>query len=157
MWVFDYKFTAEGFLDRLKARLVVRGDQMWWGSNDTYAATLTAKSFRLLLVVIAYFNLEAKQLDVVSAFLNSILNKKVYIRHPPSFYKYGKYLLLRHALYRLPRALKLWYKTLVEILSTLGLKKVHKEPYILANDWLLIFFFVDDSTIVYRPEDHSRA
>jgi len=79
------------------------------------------------------------------------------VRHPPGFYKYGKCLLLRRALYGLPRAPKLWYKTLVEILSTLGLKKVHEEPCILANDWLLIFFFVDDSTIVYRPEDRSRA
>ena len=107
MWVFDYKFTVEGFLDRLKARLVVRGDQMWWGSDDTYAATLAANSFRLLLVVIAYFNLEAKQLDVVSAFLNSILNEKVYMWHPPGFYKYRKCLLLRYTLYGLPRAPKL--------------------------------------------------
>ena len=105
--MFDYKFTAEGFLDRLKARLVVCGDQMWWGSNDTYAATLAAKSFRLLLTVIAYFNLEAKQLDVVSAFLNSILDEKVYVWHPSGFYKYGKCLLFRHTLYGLPRAPKL--------------------------------------------------
>ena len=73
MWVFDYKFNEAGYLDRFKARLVVRGDKMWWGHGETYAATLASKSFRILLAIIAYFNLEADQMDVVSAFLNSPL------------------------------------------------------------------------------------
>ena len=65
MWVLDYKYSEEGYLERYKARLVVRGDQIWWSHGDTYAATLASNSFRLLLAVIAYFNLEADQLDVV--------------------------------------------------------------------------------------------
>ena len=101
MWVFDYKFNEAGYLDRFKARLVVRGDQMWWGHGETYAATLASKSFRILLAIIAYFNLEADQMDVVSAFLNSPLQEKVFVRHPPGFYRYGRCLLLLRALYGL--------------------------------------------------------
>ena len=107
MWVFNYKYSEAGYLDRFKARLVVRGDQMWWDSGDTYAATLASKSFRVLLAIIAYFNLEVDQLDVVSAFLNSSMDEKVYICHPARFFKYGWCLLLLRALYGLPKSPKL--------------------------------------------------
>jgi len=157
MWVFDYKYSEEGFLERFKARLVVRGDQMWWGHGDTYAATLASKSFRLLLAIIAFFDLEAEQLDVVSAFLHSDLKEKVYARHPPGFYRHGRCLLILRALYGLPQSPRLWYHTFVEMLESLGLKRVPEEPCIMANDWLLVFFFVDDAVMIYRPEDRARA
>ena len=80
---------------------------MWWDSSNTYTVTLASKSFRVLLAIIAYFNLEVDQLDVVSAFLNSSMDEKVYIRHPAGFFKYGWCLLLLCALYGLLKSLKL--------------------------------------------------
>jgi len=115
------------------------------------------KSFQVFLAIIAYFNLEVDQLDVVSAFLNSSMDEKVYVRHPAGFFKYGRCLLLLRALDGLPKSPKLWYNTFVDLLKSLGLKRVPKEPCIMANEWLLIFFFVDDSVMVYRPEDRERA
>ncbi|TAQ86812.1 hypothetical protein B7494_g4882 [Chlorociboria aeruginascens] len=47
MWVFTYKFDADGFLIKYKARLVVRGD-MQTEEDETYAATLAARVFRSL-------------------------------------------------------------------------------------------------------------
>ena len=85
------------------------------------------------------------------------MKEKVYAKHPPGFFRHGRCLLLLRALYGLPQSPKLWYDTFVEILSSLGLKKVPEEPCIMANDWLLVFFFVDDSVMMYRPEDRERA
>src|SRR5262249_38690716 len=107
--------------------------------------------------IIAFFDLEAEQMDVVSAFLNSALEEKVYVRHPPGFHRYGRCLLLLRALYGLPQSPKLWYNTLVEMLQSLGLKRVPEEPCIFANEYLLFFFFVDDSVLMYRPEDKAKA
>jgi len=58
MWIFLYKFNKDGYLQKFKARLVVRGDlQEEWG--DTYAATLAARIFRFLIALAAAFNLRA--------------------------------------------------------------------------------------------------
>ena len=43
------------------------------------------------------------------------------------------------------------------MLTSLGLKRVLEEPYIYVNDWLLVFFFVDDSVLMYQPKDRARA
>jgi hypothetical protein len=58
-WVFTYKFDEEGYLAKYKARLVVRGDLQPRQDEETYAATLAARIFRLLIALAAYFNLEA--------------------------------------------------------------------------------------------------
>jgi hypothetical protein len=36
-----------------------------------YAATLTARSFRIVIAITAHFDLETKQYDVVNAFINA--------------------------------------------------------------------------------------
>ena len=60
-----------------KARLVVQGDLQPKTDKDTYAATLAARVFRVIIALYAYFDLEAKQLDAVNAFGNSKLRKKI--------------------------------------------------------------------------------
>ena len=69
--------------------------------KDTYIATLAAKVFRALAVVIAAFNLDVWQGNAVNAFVNSLINEIVYIKCLDRFTIKGKYLLLRRALYRL--------------------------------------------------------
>jgi hypothetical protein len=58
MWVFTYKFNTDGYLDRFKARLVVRGDLQPTAGQDNYAATLAARLFRCLMAITAQFNLD---------------------------------------------------------------------------------------------------
>ena len=58
LWMFTYKFDTDGYLLKYKARICVRGDlQPQTYLHDTYAATLAAKVFRLLMAIIAYFDL----------------------------------------------------------------------------------------------------
>ena len=59
MWVFTYKFDTNGYLIKYKARICVRGDLQKFGLQDTYAATLAARTFRTLMAITAYFDLEA--------------------------------------------------------------------------------------------------
>ena len=69
MWVYTYKFNKAGWLQKCKARLVVRGDQQKRVNEaDTYAATLAGRSFKALLAIATRFNLEMLQYDAVNAF-----------------------------------------------------------------------------------------
>jgi hypothetical protein len=122
MWIFTYKFDEDGYLYKFKARLVVRGDlQDDWG--DTYAATLAARVFRLLIALAAAFNLHAYQYDVLNAFLNAPLKRKLYARTPDGFQtELGGILELKRALYGLKEAPLLWYEHLKSTLIQLGLK-----------------------------------
>jgi hypothetical protein len=152
MWVYAYKWTVGATVERFKARLVVRGDQMTWGNRNNYAATLATKSFRLVLAIIAYFDLETIQLDAVAAFLNCYLEEAIYARFPPGKDEPGFCLRLRRALYGLPQAPRLWLRTLLRALIELGGRALPEEPYIDTTKHLIIFFFVDDITIAFRKE-----
>lgn len=56
-WVFKYKFDTDGYLEKFRARLCARGD-LQSTEQDTYAATLAAKTFRALMAVAAAFDLD---------------------------------------------------------------------------------------------------
>lgn len=50
----------------------------------------TKNSFLIIIVLVAYFNLELHQIEVKKAFLNGNLYKKIYMRQPESFQVEGK-------------------------------------------------------------------
>jgi hypothetical protein len=58
IWVFTYKTDTNGYLTKFKARLCVRGDLQESVHEDTYAATLAARSFRALMAIVAVFDLD---------------------------------------------------------------------------------------------------
>lgn len=148
MWLFSYKFNKDGYLYKYKARLVVRGDlQNDWG--DTYAATLAARVFWFLIAITAAFSLLAYQYDVLNAFLNAPLDRKLYARTPEGFAQdLGKLLELKRALYGLKDAPLLWYNYLKRTLKKLNLKPVEGVQCLFTNNRLIVFFFVDDIVVL---------
>ena len=106
------KFNDDGIVTKFKARICVRGDLQFWNNEDTYAATLAAKSFRLLMALTAKFDLETRQLDAVNAFTNSPLDKEIYVDWPPGYKNDSnghQCLRLLKALYGLCRSPLLWF------------------------------------------------
>jgi hypothetical protein len=139
-----------------KARLVVRGDlQDDWG--DTYAATLAARVFRFLMGITAAFDLIAYQYDVLNAFLNAPLDRKLYARAPEGFeHDLGKLLELRRALYGLKDAPLLWYNHLKQTLKKLGLEPVEGVQCLFTSEKLIVFFYVDDIVVLVHPSHLSH-
>ncbi|XP_044714486.1 reverse transcriptase (RNA-dependent DNA polymerase) domain-containing protein [Hirsutella rhossiliensis] len=127
-WVFKYKFDKHGFLTKFKARLCVRGDLQQLGDKDTYAATLAGRSFRILMAITAKFDLETRQLDAVNAFTNALLEDEEEV-----------------------------YKELTAAFRELGLTQCPDRTCIFQNDWLTVFFFVDDIVFLYRKENEDAA
>jgi hypothetical protein len=142
IWVFTYKFDTDGFLIKFKARLCVRGDLQELTHQDTYAATLAARTFRILMAITAAFDLEVRQYDAVNAFTNSVLDEVVYCKCPEGFEQAGMCLLLQRVLYGLRRSPLLWLKEFSKTLQELGLTEVPSEPCLYSNDWLVVLFYV---------------
>ena len=155
-WVFSYKFNSEGYLVKVKARLCVRGDKQEVSELDTYAATLAAETMRFLLAIAAYFDLEMRQFDAVAAFLNCPLDETVHCRPPAGFPSPGRVWKLKRALYGLRRAPHLWHTELSTYLESLDLKAVPGVNCVYQNEWLVVFFFVDDIICIYRAENQMR-
>jgi len=79
-WVFAVKTTTDGYIDKFKARLVVKGFSQRPGIdfNETFCPVAHAESQRLLLALAVWHDLKLRQADVLSAFLNGDLDKSIY-------------------------------------------------------------------------------
>jgi hypothetical protein len=152
-WVFTWKFDEEGYLVKYKARLVVRGDLQPRKDEETYAATLAARLFRLLMAITAYFDLEAYQFDAVNAFLNAPLKEKIWIKYPPGFRVPQKVLLVHRALYGLRISPLLWYELLCTTMKKLGLRPVPECACLFTNSQLIVFFYVDDIVVLFHKSN----
>ena len=149
-WVFLYKFDANGFLEREKARLVARGDlQTQW--SDIYTATLEARCFRMLCALIAHFGLATKQMDCTLAYLNAFLDRKVYARCPEGYNKPGMILLIKKALYGLKESANLWQKLLIKVLYDLGLNSIPGTHCFFTDGRIFLVFYVDDIYAAFHP------
>lgn len=161
-WVWTYKFDKDGYFQKCKARIVVRGDLQEKGTvESTYAATLAAKSFRTAMAIAADRDLEIKQFDVVGAFLNAKITAEnpVICEMPDGFKKEGMCVKLNRALYGLRDSPLLWYEEFSGSLKTLGMMASKEEPCLFFDTdrkvWIL--FYVDDTLIMYAKENEAFA
>ena len=67
--IFDIVYNADGTFKKFKARLVARGDQLKSDDPNNYAGTVKSETMRILLAVVAKFDLDHDSLDVKTAFL----------------------------------------------------------------------------------------
>ena len=91
-WIFRKKLRTDGSVDKFKARLVVIGCQQVEGVDffDTYSPVSKITTIRVLIVVTCIFNLQIRQMDVKTAFLNGDLEEEIYMKQPEGFIKSGK-------------------------------------------------------------------
>ena len=83
-WVFKIKRDAKGQVERYKARLVAKGYSQREGIDfkETFSPVSTKDSLRIIMSIVAHFNLELHQMDVRTTFLNGDLVEEVYMSQP---------------------------------------------------------------------------
>jgi hypothetical protein len=109
-----------------KARLVLRGYEQVPSKDygDTYAPTVRSEISQLLLSLTAKYDWECDQLDAITAFLNSKIDRKIYMWQPAGFpRKPDKICLLNLALYEMKQSAKLWANTNANGLQSIGYTK----------------------------------
>ncbi|CAI7868205.1 unnamed protein product, partial [Closterium sp. NIES-53] len=86
-WVLTTKYHIDDTVERDKARLVVKGFTQVYGANydETYAPVSSYVTLRIFLSIAAVLDLNLMQLYMKNAFLQSKLNRVLYIYQPDYF------------------------------------------------------------------------
>jgi hypothetical protein len=122
--------------------------------QETFAPTPRFSSIRIILALIAEFDLDARQIDVKGAFLQATLTETIYMRQPEGFVDPDfpeKVFLLLKSLYGLRQAGNEWWKLLRSELSKLGFTPLNADVTIyikiINSQVVLICFHVDDGLV----------
>ncbi|KJZ68595.1 hypothetical protein HIM_12015 [Hirsutella minnesotensis 3608] len=150
-WVYDYKTDKHGFIKEFKARLVVRGNFEEDLGQDTYAATLKGRVFRLLTALGCAEDYETEQYDVKTAFLNTYLEEAVYCHGPTGYSPPGTCLKLIRGLYGLRIAPKLWYERLSGFFRAIGATRIEEDTCVWIREGVIVFS-VDDIVMMYHKD-----
>jgi hypothetical protein len=172
-WVWKNKEGEKGELVRNNSRLVAQGFSQKEGIDyeETFAPIARLEVIRILLAFSVAKGFKLQQMDAKSAFLNGVLEAKVYVRQPLGFesekYPHRVYKLMK-ALYGLKQAPRAWYGRLRGFLFELGFEmgKVDQTLFLLrqGRDILIVQVFMDDivfggssnSLVARFAEDMSR-
>jgi hypothetical protein len=85
--VYKMKYDSKGKIERFKARLMAKGctQREWIDYTETFSPVSKKDSFRIVMALVAHYDLELHQMDVKTAFLNGDLRESVYMAHPEGF------------------------------------------------------------------------
>ena len=181
MWVYAAKEQTNGLLDRVKARITLRGDQERHALDKILAYAPVHMSLTLRMLIVLHLgdpDVQYRQLDVKNAYLNENMRRKVFTTAPPGYTLFmtaeGKLRFRRVRpgetpvpkwVYELIRALyggmecgRIFYEAIVDWHLANGFKLIHHDRcYLHAEDgkgsWIKFPFHVDDNAIVYKGEE----
>lgn len=152
------KYSADGEIERRKARIVAQGFSQRPGIDfhDTFAPVARLGSLRLLIGLAIRHDMDILQLDITTAYLNSKLDEELYMEKPglleeileriiskeskgkairlqaeqilTLLNKGDKVCKLRKSLYGLKQSGRQWHATLDEELQRFGLKPTKSDP-----------------------------
>jgi hypothetical protein len=97
--------------------------------NEIFPPVSCEDSFRIIMVLVAYYDLELHQMDVKMTFLNGDLYENVYMAQTKGFVVEGKENLgfrLKKLIYGLKQASRQWYLKFDKIIRKLDLKKTKR-------------------------------
>ena len=76
----------KGKIEKFKARLVAKGfTQRGVDYEATFSLVSSKDSFRVIMALVAHFDMELHQMDVKTVFLNGDLNEEIYMMQPKGF------------------------------------------------------------------------
>ena len=134
-WIFDIKRS-----DLFKVRLVACGYSKIPGVDftESYAPFINDICWRILIIAMLVQKLEAKSIDVSTAFLHGDLDEDIYMLCK-EVYGEEEALLLLHAIYGLVQAARSFYLKFTEKLKKIGFKGGYPDPgFVLSQLCLMI-------------------
>ncbi|GKE07118.1 retrovirus-related pol polyprotein from transposon TNT 1-94 [Tanacetum coccineum] len=171
-WVFIRKRNKNDQVIRYKARLVAQGFSQRPGIDyeEMYSLIMDAITFRYLISLAVFENLDMRLIDVVTVYLYGPLDSDIYMKIPEGFKmpealsikpKYMYSLKLQRSLYGLKQSGRIWYNCLSDYLITKGYKSnlicpcvfIKKTTYGLV----IIVVYIDDLNIIGTNKEFSKV
>ena len=152
-WVFKTKRDSNGNIERHKARLVAKGFTQKGGIDykETFSPVSKKDSLRIIMALVAHYDLELHQMDVKTAFLNGSLEEEVYMDQPEGFSTKGKEHMvckLKKSIYGLKQASRQWYLKFNDTITSFGFTEntVDRCIYlkVSGSKFIFLILYVDD-------------
>jgi hypothetical protein len=152
-WVYKTKYDSKGKIKRFKPRLVAKGftQRERIDYTETFSPVSKKDSFRIVLALVAHYDLELHQIDVKIMFLNGDLQESVYMAQPEGFAIEGKehmWCRLKTSMYGLKQASRQWHLKFEEIVKKFGFveNQVNNCIYvkIKGSMFIILILYVDD-------------
>ena len=157
-WVYAKKEGSSGKEGvRFKARLVAKGYAQKEGIdyNEVFSPVVKHSSIRILLALVAQFDLELAQLDVKTAFLHGDLDEEIYMVQPDGFKAVGKedwVCKLQRSLYGLKQSPRQWYLRFDSFMDEQKFTRSHFDHCVYFRklsdgSFIYLLLYVDDMLI----------
>ena len=152
------KLNSYGGLDKLKARICLRGDMQIKDDFNSWSPTASTRLLKYFIVDAALNKAIICQLDFIQAFIQSDVQKRIFVILDKEYEKFcpklakhvGRPLKLKKCLYGADFSGKGWHETLDEFLTkNLSFVRSRVEGclyiYRKENDWVKLINYVDDA------------
>jgi hypothetical protein len=160
-WLFKIKHVVDGSIEKYKERFVARGFSQKEGIDyeETFAHVARSTSIRTIIALAAKMKWKMHQMDVMTPFLNGVIEEDVYIEKPQGFeveYRKSHVCKLKKALYELKQAPRAWYGHIDNFLTSLGFTKSKEDSNLyfkIMNDEPVILLLYVDHLFLTREEN----
>lgn len=155
--MFKVKYHPDGRIAGYKARLVAQGFSQVAGVDytETFAPTVKRKSLRIYLAIAAMLGLIVHQVDIVGAYLESLLDDNefpIYMRPLPGLrnrIRSGLYMQLLRSTYGLKKSGRLWNQKVIKFFKDIGFLPLNADPSIFIRKEVgtgvtLVSVYIDD-------------
>ncbi|KAL0394380.1 UNVERIFIED_CONTAM: hypothetical protein Slati_4404200 [Sesamum latifolium] len=156
-WVYKRKLGVDGEVTAFKARLVAKGYTQRLGVDfeETYSPVTMAKSIRILLAIVAWYDYEIWQMDVKMALLNGFVEEEIYMDQPEGFTTVGeeqKVCRLQRSIYGLKQASRSWNTRFDEVIQGYDFMKNEYDPCVYKKisgcSVAYLVLYVDDILLI---------
>nr|GEU75894.1 hypothetical protein [Tanacetum cinerariifolium] len=164
-WVIKTKYKPDGNVERLKARLVVKGfnHQEALHYKNTFSLVAKLATFRVLIALATAKQWSLHQLDNNNAFLHGYIDEEIYMLPHEGYTKAspGQVCKLSRSLYCLTQTSRQWNHELTRFLVSLGYVQ-YKHDYSLfvktkREEFMDALVYVDDMLITGNSEVEINA
>jgi hypothetical protein len=163
-WVYKNKLGDNNQLIRRKARFVAKGFLQVHGRDffETHSPVAKMKSIKLVLSLVAHYDLELYQIDFDTAFLNADVEEDIYMEQPEGFHKDSADVVCKliKSIYGLKQASRNWNLEIDSFMRSIGYHPLVSDPCVYIKRtasarFIILSLYVDDTIAAFDKKDQS--